>query len=306
MRNRVLLFIALIIAALQAQAAVITASVEQVDFGPVEIGYPVSMQFTVTGSDLTGDIDLTLDGRHTHFYQVTPAVITPEAAATGATVTVKCLPVSAYIWPVDLVLSSPGAQDVTVGLTADPFYPAELLINNQRLEFTASVGQIVGHWGTIRFADAEIPTDPNQPVVRNHGGLTLDAIGPNAGDVYSLVIDGADSNHFTARIAKSSAITNICTVAINYAPRAIGSHDATLTVYCKNAGVPTVTIKLHGEAQSVLGDLSGDGLLDITDVVSMIGLLQLGEPMHDLSDINSDGVFNISDVTITINKLLGN
>ena len=83
MRNRVLLFIALIIAALQAQAAVITASVEQVDFGPVEIGYPVSMQFTVTGSDLTGDIDLTLDGRHTHFYQVTPAVITPEAAGSS-------------------------------------------------------------------------------------------------------------------------------------------------------------------------------------------------------------------------------
>lgn len=90
MKSKLLFAIALILATAQAWAAsaVITANVESMNFGEVEIGYPVTQNFVVTGQNLNDNINLALEGRNTYFYQVTPEVITPEAAAAGATVTV--------------------------------------------------------------------------------------------------------------------------------------------------------------------------------------------------------------------------
>ena len=306
MKSKLLFAIALILAATQgwAASAVITASVENLNFGEVEIGYPVTQNFVVTGQDLSDNINLSLEGRNTYFYQVTPEVITPEAAAAGVTVKVKCLPVSQYIWPVDLVLSSNGANDVVIPLTADPFFPEVMFVNNRTEEFTAFVGQLVTRTGAIRFADAEVPTDPNQPVDRSNdedGDVMLCAI-PGGGS-YSFQIEGADKIHFSARIVKASSIANICTVAISYSPRTCGTHDATLKVNCIKAGAPTVTVKLHGESTEILGDLSGNGIIDMDDLSTMINWLLIGN-RSSLGDINDDGVFNMDDVTTLINRLI--
>ena len=304
MKYRLLFLTALILAALQGNAALITTSVESLDFGDVEIGYPVTKKFVVTGTDLNGNINLALEGRHTYFYQVTPETITPEAAAAGVTVTVKCKPVSYYIWPVSIVLSSEGAEDVTDALSAEPFFPDEYFINNQTEEFTAYVGQTVTHKGIIRFADVEVPTDPNQPVDRsngNDGNIMIGAI--PGGGVYSLQLEGADKAHFSARIVKGSNITNVCTIAISYMPRCCGTHEATLKVTCTNAGVPTVTINLHGESTGILGDLSGNGIIDMDDLSTMINCLLVGN-RTSIGDINDDGVFNMDDVTTLINRLI--
>lgn len=308
MKSKLLFAIALIIQAAQvwAASAVITTNVQSLDFGEVEIGYPVTQTFVVNGQNLNGNINLALEGRNTYFYQVTPRVITPEAAVAGATVTVNCLPVSQYIWPVNVVLTSAGADDVAIQLTAVPAFPEAMFVNNQTEDFTAYAGQMVTHTGAIRFADAEVPTDPNQPVDRSNGNedgdVMLSAI--PGGGIYSFKIEGDDKSHFSARIVKSSAITNICTVAISYAPRYCGTHDATLKVTCTKAGVPTVTIHLHGQSTQVLGDLSGNGLIDIDDLSTMINWLLTGVRSTSIGDINDDGKFNMDDLSMLINRLL--
>lgn len=306
MKYRLLFLFALVLVMIQGQAAVIISSAETLDFGEVEVGYPVTTSFTVTSTNLNDNINLAVTGRKSSYYQVTPTTITPEKAAAGVKVTVKCSPSSQYISPASVTLTSQGAEDVVIPIAVSPFYPAELFLNNHTEEFTAKVGQIVTRTGTIRFADAEVPHDPNTPVVML-GGNDMLSIAPNGGlivDGYSLAIEGADSNNFSASFVKSSAITNICTIAINYVPRSIGSHEATLKVYCSKAGVPLVTVNLRGEANDVLGDFDGDGVLDISDVTSMINLVLTDGNHSPRGDFDGDGKCDIADVTDFINYLL--
>jgi hypothetical protein len=67
--------------------------------------------------------------------------------------------------------------------------------------------------------------------------------------------------------------------------------------------VPTVTINLHGESTGILGDLSGNGIIDMDDLSTMINWLLIGN-RSSLGDINDDGVFNMDDVTTLINRLI--
>lgn len=311
MKFRLLFLLALVLAATNGWAsgqATITASVEALDFGEAEVGYTVTKSFMVTGHDLSDNISLMLTGHKTNFYQVTPATITPEQAAIGIVVSVQFIPYSTYVWPADLILSSTDAQDVIIPITATAFFPAESFVNKQTEEFTALVGQRVTHTGIIRFADAEVPTDPNQPVVRSYGnGMTaidfdVNLLSPD----YSIILEGNDAIHFTARIIKSSAISKVCTVAISYMPRTAGTHEATLKAYCSRAGVPWVTIPLHGETTGVLGDLDGDGMLDIHDLTDMIGMVLYHNNNNNSTraDFDQNGSTDIDDVTKFISFLL--
>ena len=288
MKYRLLFLFVLFIAAFQAQAAEIAVSVESVDFGAVEVGYPVSTTFNVTGINLTDDINLTVLGRKSDFYTVTPQTITPQDAASGVTVTVKCSPVSQYISPANVVLTSLNAEDVIIPINVSPYYPAEMFLSNQAQQFTAQVGQIIARSGAIRFADAEVPHDPNTPVVRSNGS-TLPL----------------GSSWLSTDYVKSSSITNICTVNIVYSPHSTGTHAATLKVTCSKAGVPVVTIPLQGESTGILCDLDDNGLLNVSDVTSMIHLVLSSseDPTH--GDFDGDGRCNVTDVTKLISYLLG-
>lgn len=289
----------------QGKAAVIDVNVDTLAFGAVEVGYPVTATFTVNGTDIQDDINLSIEGGNNSYYQVTPETITPQDAANGVVVTVMCKPSSVYFWQANILLSSTGADDVVIPITVDLYFPAEMFYNNHTEQFEAYIGQIVTHTGTIRFADAEVPHDPNTPVDRGNGGLTMDVDGTGLIDnAYSLSIEGADPINFSARLVKTSTIANICTVAISYAPHSLGSHQATLKVNCSRAGVPTVTIPLRGESTGVLGDMDNDGLLDIVDVTKMIDGLLNGHEVDGRADLDCDGTFNICDVTLLINRLL--
>ena len=302
MKYKLLLLFAVLFGAALGQAAEITASVETLDFGEVEIGYLVTKSFTVTGSNLSGNINLEVTGRKSNYYQVTPQTITPQEAAGGVRVTVKCSPASYYITPASILLTRADAEDVVVPIAVDPYYPEAMFYNNQVEEFTALVGQIVKRSGSIRFADAEIPPipDPDTPVVRSYINFDATLL---SGD-YSLEIEGPDSNQFFATITKSSSIAKICTVVINYAPHSTGTHEATLKVYCSRAGVPLVTIPLHGETTGMLCDLDGNGVLDITDLTSVIGFVLGEDDNPSRGDFDGDGRCDIDDVTKFISFLL--
>ena len=58
-----------------------------------------------------------------------------------------------------------------------------------------------------------------------------------------------------------------------------------------------------GGNMEVLGDLNGDGMLNILDLVSMVNLVQSGEFM-DTGDLNNDETLNILDVVLLANLIL--
>ena len=180
----------------------------------------------------------------------------------------------------------------------------ELFVNNVLQEFEALVGQPVNRTGLVRFADAEIPPDPNPPVVR----ISLQAPEWVANivdsDDYWLSIDGADSSQFSARFTRVSLTSNECTVMVTYHPVSEGTHTATLWLNCANAGVPVVKVPLRGVTTGVLGDLTGDSIINISDVTSMVGSLLNRAAFTPISDVNSDGEFSISDVTLLIHRVL--
>ena len=56
----------------------------------------------------------------------------------------------------------------------------------------------------------------------------------------------------------------------------------------------------------ILGDIDGNGKVDIVDVVTLVNII-LGETNIDdieVADMDSNGIINISDVTILVNALL--
>ena len=139
--------------------------------------------------------------------------------------------------------------------------------------FSATVGLMSMRSGYIRFADAELPPDPNTPVVMSHDVSAQMSHEIAADDTYSLSIDGADSSMFHATITSMSTIENGCTVTITYRPTAMGSHQARLQVTCSKAGSPVTTINLSGEAIAKPGDIDGDGTVGVSDVSTLIDML---------------------------------
>ncbi len=127
-------------------------------------------------------------------------------------------------------------------------------VNPANLQFSTDVGQTATQTISIEFSDAEIPPDPNTPVVMAPSyGNPLQSTGQASGD-YSVSIQGAGSQMFSAEITMRSFTSNACTVKVSYNPTAEGTHQATLNVNCSSAGVPTVSVNLTGIASNASDD----------------------------------------------------
>ena len=284
-----------------SEAAVITASVEAVDFGDVLIGYKVYNDFTVTGVNLTEDMTLSISDDRFDQYSVSPSTLTPEEAALGMRIKMTLSPSNPYGETATLTISSPGAEDVIIPITANIYRATQMPKNNQ---MTAYVGWFSSISGTINIPDAEIPYDPDTPVVRTPAaGNDPVQIGPIGGLGYSYSISGDDC--FSVVFTRSSTIVKTCDVKIIYRPVTIGTHHAEITFSCIWGGCP-VTVNVTGTAieQPEPGDLNGDGIFTIGDATSLIDLLLSDDEMPPFADVNSDNVVSIKDVTVLIDKLL--
>ena len=60
------------------------------------------------------------------------------------------------------------------------------------------------------------------------------------------------------------------------------------------------------DAEHKLGDLNGDGAIDVSDVTDLINkILGTVELPLERCDLNGDGEVNVTDVTTLINMILG-
>ena len=59
-----------------------------------------------------------------------------------------------------------------------------------------------------------------------------------------------------------------------------------------------------GDIEVIIGDMNGDGVLNILDVVQLVNLILDGGGISSTNDINGDGALNILDVVLVINLIL--
>lgn len=98
-------------------------------------------------------------------------------------------------------------------------------------------------------------------------------------------------------------------------PDGEGACDVVLTVEILNKSGntytyltdgPTVTIHFrNGVTDEVVGDVNGDGQVDISDVNAVINMMLGKAEKVDAADINKDNNIDISDVNAVINLMLG-
>lgn len=69
--------------------------------------------------------------------------------------------------------------------------------------------------------------------------------------------------------------------------------------------VDNMTLVIEKAASVIRGDVNKDGVVNISDVTSLIDLLLSGGEMIPEGDCNQDGAMNITDVTVLIDYLLG-
>ena len=65
-----------------------------------------------------------------------------------------------------------------------------------------------------------------------------------------------------------------------------------------------IPIQLNIMGNNIQGDLNGDGMIDIQDLIILINMI-LSNEYSTLADLNEDGVVNILDITIYVNIILG-
>jgi hypothetical protein len=70
------------------------------------------------------------------------------------------------------------------------------------------------------------------------------------------------------------------------------------------AAIDDFTVSIFNTNPDLSGDLNGDGLLNVLDVVVMVNLV-LANDCPDGADMNADGSCNVLDVVILVNLILG-
>ena len=66
-----------------------------------------------------------------------------------------------------------------------------------------------------------------------------------------------------------------------------------------------IPVEVKDEAAGTLGDINGDGEINVSDVTALINkILGTSDYSNEVCDINGDGEINVSDVTALINMIL--
>ena len=186
-----------------------------------QVGTPVTKTFTVTGTDLTGNVSLAVNGAG---FAIDKTTINKNAAAEGATVTVTYNPTAAGTHTGTVTITSAGAATKTVSLSGSSVTVPSLAVNPTALNFTALVGETKTATFTV---NGENLTGPLTLTVNNGNGI------------YSV-------QPTTISAAEAAAGK---TVTVTYAPTAFGVTNATVTV--SGGGATAATVALAGQADLV-------------------------------------------------------
>ena len=184
-------------------------------------GSTYTKTFTVTGSDLQGNVTISKSG--SGVYSVSPTTLTAAQVASGATVTVTYAPTTAGTQTGTITVSSTNAQSQTVSLSGTSTTVPTITVEPTSLSMSTTVG-----------------TPATQTFVVS---------GKNLSDNIIVDLQGTDYDYFAVdkmSISRSAASSGV-TVTVTYDPYDAGSHTA--SVVLTSTGAETKTIALTGTAQ---------------------------------------------------------
>ena len=131
----------------KSEPPVITATPATVEFSGTHPGEVETSEFTVTGSDLRGDITVTLTGDDA--FSIDVESIAAASAEQGAPVTVTFAPAAAGSFSATVTLSSEGTDDVTVTLTGEAELVKEPPVIETPTPETVSTKSFMAVWNEV-------------------------------------------------------------------------------------------------------------------------------------------------------------
>ena len=170
------------------------------------IGEPTTATFHVSGSNLTGDVNLALNDEN-GVYSIEPMTITAADALNGVDVTVTYTPTALGTDNAMITLTSAGAEDVTVALNGTAnlakYTPVMLPANEQFINLT----KFRADWtdatpeANVESYTLEVTLKPETPVI-------LDPV----------LLEDADFTSLTSVTNSSNQLTNVASSASDYLP----------------------------------------------------------------------------------------
>ena len=200
----------------------LTANPASLTFTEGSTGSTYTKTFTVSGTDLQGDVTISKSG--STYFTVSPTTLTKEQAQAGATITVTYKPVLAGTHTGTITIASKNATSKTVSLSGSASNSVSLSVNPTSLTMTSTV---------------------DTPVTG-----TFVVTGNNLTNNVTLSVQGLDKDCFSIdkmTILKSAAADGV-TVTVTFTPYETGPFNASVVVASQGAESVTVALTGTGEA----------------------------------------------------------
>ena len=195
---------------------VLNVNPTSLSFTGCSTGETYTKTFTVSASDLRGDVTIS---SNSGTFTVSPTTLTAAQAEAGATVTVTYKPTSSGTQNATITVSSSAAESKTVTVSGTATTTPKITVNPTSISLSTTVGT---------------------PVTQ-----TFTVTGTNLHGTVYLTCSGTGFTINKSNITKSAASQG-ATVTVTYNPTASGTHTGTVTL--TSNGAETVTLPLNGTA----------------------------------------------------------
>ncbi len=195
---------------------VLNVNPTSLSFTGCSTGETYTKTFTVSGSDLRGDVTIS---SNSGTFTVSPTTLTVAQAEAGATVTVTYKPTSSGTQNATITVSSSAADSKTVAATGTATTTPKITVNPTSMSLSTTVGT---------------------PITQ-----TFTVTGTNLTSSVYLTCSGTGFSIDKTSITRSQAGAG-ATVTVTYSPTAVGTHTGSVTL--TSSGAQSVTLPLNGTA----------------------------------------------------------
>lgn len=260
---------------------VITASPESLTFSG-NTGQTYAKTVTVTGANLQGNVSVTISGTNSAMFSVSSTTITKNQATQGYDVTVTYAPTTAGTHNANLVLSSTGAEAVSVPLsgTAVTLVPT-IVVDKYTMSMSSKVGESVTSIFNVKGENLT-------------GNIAVDF---TANDNIAFT---KDVTSISVAQAQSSNGVN---VTVTFNPHTLGNHTGKIRL--SSSGATDIYINIEGAVLEPFimaepGSLELNSKLNGTDTKTFTVMAEnlVGPVTATLTDVN--GAFDVNPSSITI------
>ena len=195
---------------------VLTVNPTSLNFTDCTTGETYTKTFTVSGTDLRGDV--TISSSNTSF-TVSPSTLTAAQAQAGATITVTYKPTYSGTQNGTITVASSGAESQTVSVSGTATSIPKITVDPTSLSLSTTVGT---------------------PVTK-----TFTVTGTNLTGTIYLSCSGNEFSIDKTNITRTAAAQG-ATVTVTYNPSSVGTHTGTVTL--TSSGAQDVIVNLNGTA----------------------------------------------------------